>query len=434
MQKIIKNIFNLLNIFFIKKLIILIIYSILITLIYNYTNILVKIKNNYLNIINYIKNTYVIYKNIYILKINFNCLFDYIFNMYNIRSYIYKPENIFDEIIKTYITNQLIIIDNIFPLLHKKHINLQHKYNNNKLIIYNNTILPNIHFSNHLKTFNTTFQKNNYYSHNKRTIFNKHTTWYNQSISGTIKNNFIYNAVYSGFHYNEIHQIFKIMQWTINLHQLQLGDKYAVLLRRNKNKNHILNSYILGIHIIHNNKHYYAFRSQNGSYYNSKIDSLNLDCLSYPTKKKYKTTSGFNLTRIHPITKLKSPHRGIDLAMPIGTPVLAIADGKIINIKYNKIAGNFIIIQHKKNFISRYMHLQKILVKLNQKVKKGTSIALSGNTGRTTGPHLHYELWFHGTALNPNNIKLIQAKHLTYKEYIILIKEIKKIKNLLHIN
>lgn len=107
--------------------------------------------------------------------------------------------------------------------------------------------------------------------------------------------------------------------------------------------------------------------------------------------------------RVHPVTKKKSQHRGVDLKMPKGTPVYATADGIVETSGTDKQGGfgKIIRIQHSFGFRTYYAHLNKLLVEPGDFVVKGQQIAESGNTGRTTGPHLHYEVRQLWTALDP---------------------------------
>ncbi len=99
--------------------------------------------------------------------------------------------------------------------------------------------------------------------------------------------------------------------------------------------------------------------------------------------------------------------------MPQGTPVLSVGDGEVVVAKRSGAAGYYIAIRHGRTYTTRYMHLRKLLVKPGQKVKRGDRIALSGNTGRSTGPHLHYEVWINQQAVNPLTAKLPRTEGLT---------------------
>ena len=95
--------------------------------------------------------------------------------------------------------------------------------------------------------------------------------------------------------------------------------------------------------------------------------------------------------------------RGIDLAAPTGTPTLATADGVVTFAGTFSSYGNLVKIKHAFGYETRYGHLSKIRVKKGQRVSRGESIGGMGNTGRSTGTHLHYELRYKGKALNPMN-------------------------------
>lgn len=94
-------------------------------------------------------------------------------------------------------------------------------------------------------------------------------------------------------------------------------------------------------------------------------------------------------------------HKGIDLAAKTGTPVYAVESGVVTRSKYMRGYGNLVEIKHSDMYITRYGHNSKRLVKAGQKVRKGQVIALVGSTGRSTGPHVHFEVRQNGTAINP---------------------------------
>lgn len=97
-------------------------------------------------------------------------------------------------------------------------------------------------------------------------------------------------------------------------------------------------------------------------------------------------------------------HNGIDIAVPIGTPVLSPADGEVTSIYSNATGGNQLIVTHANGYQSGYAHLKSYNVYVGQKVSRGQKIAYSGNTGNSTGPHLHFTVRLHGNHINPSNI------------------------------
>jgi murein DD-endopeptidase MepM/ murein hydrolase activator NlpD len=111
--------------------------------------------------------------------------------------------------------------------------------------------------------------------------------------------------------------------------------------------------------------------------------------------------SGFGW-RFDPFNGRNAFHEGIDFPAPIGTPIVAAAGGVVIAAEYHFQFGNMIEIDHGNDIVTRYAHSSKLLVKVGDIVRRGQQIALIGSTGRSTGPHLHFEVMVKGTHQNPN--------------------------------
>jgi murein DD-endopeptidase MepM/ murein hydrolase activator NlpD len=107
--------------------------------------------------------------------------------------------------------------------------------------------------------------------------------------------------------------------------------------------------------------------------------------------------------RESPFTGRREFHHGLDMATHAGTPIVAPADGLVTFAGPKGLMGNMITIEHGFGMVTRYGHIQKLLKKKGERVKRGETIALVGNTGRSTGPHLHYEVRLNGAAVNPMN-------------------------------
>ena len=112
------------------------------------------------------------------------------------------------------------------------------------------------------------------------------------------------------------------------------------------------------------------------------------------------TTSDFGY-RISPFTGLREFHKGIDIATRKGTPIIATADGTVTYVGTKGFLGKTIVVDHGHGMVTRYSHIDKALKKRGDKVKRGDIIARVGSTGRTTGPHLHYEVHLNGIQTNP---------------------------------
>jgi murein DD-endopeptidase MepM/ murein hydrolase activator NlpD len=124
-------------------------------------------------------------------------------------------------------------------------------------------------------------------------------------------------------------------------------------------------------------------------------------------------TSGFGM-RTHPVLGGRRAHAGIDLAAPTGTPVYATADGVIGRADWYSSYGLYISINHGAAMETRYAHLSRLAVTAGDNVKKGDLIGYVGSTGRSTGPHLHYEVRIDGLAVNPIPYMVESEAQLAY--------------------
>jgi murein DD-endopeptidase MepM/ murein hydrolase activator NlpD len=122
-----------------------------------------------------------------------------------------------------------------------------------------------------------------------------------------------------------------------------------------------------------------------------------------PIGGNFRMTSGFGL-RVDPFTHTLARHEGLDFTAMQGTPILATADGLVTRSGWEDTYGNIVEVTHSEGFMTRYAHISKRLVTEGQRVKRGQHIADVGSTGRSTGPHLHYEVFRHGHVLNPTQV------------------------------
>ena len=105
--------------------------------------------------------------------------------------------------------------------------------------------------------------------------------------------------------------------------------------------------------------------------------------------------------RTHPLTGLSQMHEGLDIANRVGSTIIAPANGIVSDIETDQLFGKILVVSHGFGTTSRYGHLHKVLVRLGQKVKRGDEIAELGMSGKTTGPHLHYEVRINNIPANP---------------------------------
>jgi len=112
------------------------------------------------------------------------------------------------------------------------------------------------------------------------------------------------------------------------------------------------------------------------------------------------------MARWHPVLKTARPHFGTDFGCPVGTPVRAVSDGVVTAAGSHGGHGNYVELKHDGPYTTSYSHLSRILVKRGQRVQQGDTIAHSGNTGLSTGPHLHYQFMKNGSFVNPMTVDL----------------------------
>lgn len=112
-------------------------------------------------------------------------------------------------------------------------------------------------------------------------------------------------------------------------------------------------------------------------------------------------TSAFSSMREHPILHIARPHEGIDVTAPMGSPIEAPAAGTVTDAGWESGYGNTVTIDHGYGVVTKFAHCSKLLVRTGQHVSRGTKIALVGNTGLATGPHLHYEVHVNGRPVDP---------------------------------
>lgn len=130
-------------------------------------------------------------------------------------------------------------------------------------------------------------------------------------------------------------------------------------------------------------------------------------------KNLKQTASGYGM-RIDPIYKTLKFHSGMDFLANVGTPVYVTGNGKVVQAGWDGLYGKCIVIDHGFGYTTRYAHLNKISVKVGQQVKRGETIGEVGSTGKSTGPHLHYEVHVKGQVVNPVNYYFMD---LTADEY-----------------
>ena len=175
-----------------------------------------------------------------------------------------------------------------------------------------------------------------------------------------------------------------------------------------------------------NNSFYYFDKKGSEDYYDQNGKSVKKALMKTPINGA-RLSSAYGL-RKHPIDGYNKLHKGTDFAAPLGTPIMASGNGKVIRAKWCGGGGNCIKIKHNTTYSTVYAHMKNFAggIKVGVRVKQGQIIGYVGSTGKSTGPHLHYEVIKNGKSINSQKLKLPSGKILKNKERKLF--EVKKIK------
>ena len=243
--------------------------------------------------------------------------------------------------------------------------------------------------------------------------------WKEKLYSGTVQGSFSASAYKSGLTTAQIANITRTLRDKINFSkQLRAGDEFNVLVKEQYTGDHLTGkTEVQGISITLRGKEVAAFLAPDGRFYDREGNSLEQAFNRYPIDKQFRRiTSPFNPFRKHPVTGRISPHNGTDFATPVGSPIYSTGDGRVVALRDHPYAGKYLVIEHNSVYTTRYLHLSRFLVKKGQQVKRGQKIALSGATGRITGPHLHFEVLVRGKAVDSMKADLPLASSILPKD------------------
>ncbi|WP_390902894.1 peptidoglycan DD-metalloendopeptidase family protein [Vibrio qingdaonensis] len=243
--------------------------------------------------------------------------------------------------------------------------------------------------------------------------------WKPRMYIGEIVGSFSVSANKQGLSSRQIATISRVMAEKINFSRdLRRGDKFEVLVNEQYLGSYSTgNSEIQGVRFYIGKDVVSAFLARDGRFYDRDGNSLEQAFNRYPVAKEYRRiTSPFNRDRKHPVTGRVSPHNGTDFATPVGAPIYSTGDGKVLALRKHPYAGKYLVIEHNSIYTTRYLHLSRFLVKKGDVVKRGQKIALSGDTGRLTGPHLHFEVLVRNRPVDPMRVDLPLAQSLADKE------------------
>lgn len=224
-----------------------------------------------------------------------------------------------------------------------------------------------------------------------------------------------------------------VYQWSIDFHAIQKGDTFKVIYDEEYIDGESIGvKEIYGACFKHNNKDYYAVGFQYNEkgvlekgFWDEEGKSLKSAFLKAPLKFT-RISSKFSYSRLHPITRVRRPHLGVDYAAPSGTPVYSIANGVVTSRGWGGGGGNTIKIRHAMGYVSGYLHLKSYAkgITVGSNVKQGQLIGYVGSTGMSTGPHLDFRIWKNGTAIDPLKLSDVKGNDLD-KQYRASYDEVK---------
>jgi murein DD-endopeptidase MepM/ murein hydrolase activator NlpD len=221
----------------------------------------------------------------------------------------------------------------------------------------------------------------------------------------------------------------EIFGWEVDFNrEVQVGDSWRITAEQKFVKNQAVGwGSVLAAEYINQGKKYSAvlFRKddEDMGYFNLEGENLRRMFLKSPLRFG-RVTSRFNRRRFHPKLRVVRPHNGVDYGVPIGTPVRSVANGTVIFAQYSGGGGRVLKIRHNSTYQTAYKHLSGYAkgVRQGAAVKQGQIVAYSGNTGLSTGPHLHYEFYVNGRFVDPMRQKFPSADPISQEDKSVFLK------------
>lgn len=228
--------------------------------------------------------------------------------------------------------------------------------------------------------------------------------------SGTIETSLWESMLDSGLHYSLAVELSEIFAWTVDFFGLQKGDSYKVIYEEL-----YIDDESLGADKIYGAQFTWAGKTitaipfiQDGkeTFFDIDGNSLQKAFLKAPLRFS-RITSRFSASRLHPILRIRRPHFGVDYAAPVGTPVLAVGDGKVVETRSEGESGRMVRIVHNSVYSTAYLHLSRYGEGISPGafVKQGDIIGYVGSSGLSTGPHLDFRFYQNGSPVDPLSVE-----------------------------
>lgn len=252
----------------------------------------------------------------------------------------------------------------------------------------------------------------------------KNLTHETKVAKGTIENSLFIDAGQKGVPQKILHEMMQIFIHIIDFQRdFHRGDQFGIVYKTSFDPDSLREKpgHMAFAVLILKGKEYRIYRHtyKNGTvgYFNEKGESIKKGLLRTPIDGA-RISSVFGM-RKHPILGYTKHHKGIDFAAPRGTPIMASGDGVIEKIGPFSSYGNYVRIRHNKEYSTAYAHLSRFgkNLKAGVRVRQGQIIGFVGMTGRTSGPHLHYELLRYNKQINPKKVTMLPAARLEGRDY-----------------
>jgi len=239
--------------------------------------------------------------------------------------------------------------------------------------------------------------------------------------AGTIRSSLYDDALKAGVSANVVAELIRVFSWDVDFQrEIREGDGFEVFYEQlsSKEGDVIRDGPVLmaSLTLRGNRMTLYRYTDDRGEsdYFDAKGASVQKALLKTPIDGA-RLSSGFGM-RHHPILGYSTMHRGIDFAAAVGTPIYAAGSGTVEYAGWRGAYGRYIKIRHTEDFSTAYAHMSRLAVSVNARVRQGQVIGYVGTTGRSTGPHLHYEILLKSKQVNPASVKMPSGRNLAGSE------------------
>lgn len=244
-----------------------------------------------------------------------------------------------------------------------------------------------------------------------------------KTISGVIESS-LFGAIQTAGEKDELAlRLANVFAYDVDfVRDLRTGDSFKVVIEKRFREGKFTGyGHMLAASFTNNGETFYAYRftdhKGNTAYYNHEGRPLRKAFLKAPLPFT-RISSGYSMSRMHPILKYRRPHQGIDYSAPTGTPIYTVADGVVAETGFNNSQGRYVRVIHSNGYETIYNHMSKFAgsSKKGAKVKQGQTIGYVGSTGYATGPHLDFRMKKNGALINPLTLKTLPSEPIAAKE------------------